>query len=489
DSDVPPSDKALVSWKEIAAFLGRAERTVKRWECERGLPVHRVPGGERGGVFAYSSELNAWLLGRQAKEALQDTDSEEVELHKAEERTSPCVTEIKTPAQPTSSARAVRRNHWFVWVAVPTAFLAWVTSSLYVSAHHQPPSGDSALHGSLIRSHIPSPRAEQLYLQGRYEWSQRTEDGLAKSVDSYTRAIVEDSDYAAAYAGLAESYDLLPEYGPVNPQGAFRRALAAANKAIELDPNLAAGHLAKAFALFYGDWNATDSDLEFKRALALEPNSAETHHWYATSLFSRLEPAEAMAEIDRAVRLRPTSPSIVADAAFIHAFFHDNREANIRVLREVTHTQPKLMSPYRYLAEFDLEDGRYAEYLHDLRQAAAISHDPDEVALANDASAGWAHEKKTGMLEGIRRAQLESVAQNKGSGYWLARTYLLLGKPTDALYYFNQAFNSRDYLLMNLSACSCLANLRNDPSYKDLLLRVHQEMYPNQSIAFAYHAR
>ncbi len=54
--------RALVSWKEIAAFLNRAERTVKRWERERGLPVHRVPGGERGSVFAYPSELNAWLL-------------------------------------------------------------------------------------------------------------------------------------------------------------------------------------------------------------------------------------------------------------------------------------------------------------------------------------------------------------------------------------------------------------------------------------------
>src|SRR5580700_11126296 len=56
--------KTLVSWKEIAVFLNRAERTVKRWERERGLPVHRVPGGERGGVFAYSDELGGWLKGK-----------------------------------------------------------------------------------------------------------------------------------------------------------------------------------------------------------------------------------------------------------------------------------------------------------------------------------------------------------------------------------------------------------------------------------------
>src|SRR5271155_3702952 len=54
----------LDSWKEIAAFFDRDERTVRRWEKERGLPVHRVPGGGRGGVFAYPAELKDWLKGR-----------------------------------------------------------------------------------------------------------------------------------------------------------------------------------------------------------------------------------------------------------------------------------------------------------------------------------------------------------------------------------------------------------------------------------------
>ena len=60
----PLSGKRLDSWKEIASFFGRAERTVKRWETERGLPVHRVPGGGRSAVFAYSNELAGWLKGR-----------------------------------------------------------------------------------------------------------------------------------------------------------------------------------------------------------------------------------------------------------------------------------------------------------------------------------------------------------------------------------------------------------------------------------------
>jgi TolB-like protein len=63
-TDNAKSERALVSWKEIASFLNRGERTVKRWETERGLPVRRVPGGERGSVYAYPSELTEWLKGK-----------------------------------------------------------------------------------------------------------------------------------------------------------------------------------------------------------------------------------------------------------------------------------------------------------------------------------------------------------------------------------------------------------------------------------------
>src|SRR5580693_5370627 len=75
----PLAGKRLDSWKEIAAFLGRAERTVKRWETERGLPVHRIPGGGRSAVFAYSDELADWLKGRNEELDAEDSPSGEVE--------------------------------------------------------------------------------------------------------------------------------------------------------------------------------------------------------------------------------------------------------------------------------------------------------------------------------------------------------------------------------------------------------------------------
>ena len=62
------SGKRLDAWKEIAVYLRRGERTVKRWEVERGLPIHRVPGSGRASVYAYTAELDEWLRSSQSSD-------------------------------------------------------------------------------------------------------------------------------------------------------------------------------------------------------------------------------------------------------------------------------------------------------------------------------------------------------------------------------------------------------------------------------------
>jgi len=486
--------RTLVSWKEIAAFLNRAERTVKRWERERGLPVHRVPGGERGTVFAYPSELRTWLMTEPDTAAEDVTDAEPSEREKSGglahpgrfDQASPAadMAGVERPAS-TGTPAIARPNRpkvhpWLLWTTVPAvavviagAFLLMVRMVTRIHAAEKQPATET----HIAADQLPSSNAEQLYLQGRYEWSLRTPDSLVKAIDNYTQAIVQDSSYAPAYAGLAEAYDLLPEYGRLSRDEAFPRAKAAADKSIALDPNLASGHRAKAFALFYGDWDVAGSDAEFKRALALRPDEMDTHHWYATTLFSRLDAADAIAQIDEAVRLSPTSPAVVADAAFIHVFFDRDRAANLRTLREMAQTQPRLASPFRYLAEIDLDDENYPAYLDDLRHTAGISHDPFEESLAAAASSGWERAGKTGLLEGVRELQKKAFDHGNESGYWLGRTYLMLGEPALALRYFNEALRRNDFALMTLAVCPCAAGLKADPGYADLLHRVHQRMY------------
>jgi tetratricopeptide (TPR) repeat protein len=485
-TDIPERAKVLVSWKEIAAFLGRAERTVKRWERERGLPVHRVPGGERSGVFAYSHELSAWLLGEEGRapetsSAVGDNqrNEETAAFALADSEAAPgsqqAIDSSKLAPQPVRAESNLRL--WRAIAGVSVLALIPLTASFLAIRHYRASSHVKAVQLAPPGSrHASSPRAEQLYLQGRYQWSLRTAESLAKSVDAYTQAIVEDPAYAQAYAGLAESYDLLPQYAQVNSADAFQRAKAAASRAIELDPNLAAGHRAKAFVLFYGYWDVAGSDAEFKRALALAPNEAETHHWYGTTLFSRQEDVQSLAHMDEAVRLSPTTPAIVADSAFVHAVLRNNREANIKILREMSRTQPNLVKSSRYLVGIDLDDRNYAASLEDLRQVAEISHDPAANALAISASRGWARGGRSGLLEAIRKAAQAAFDQGCDSGYGLGDAYLRLGQPKKALPYFRAALERNDFVLMRLSARESVAALKDDPGYRLLFQQIRERM-------------
>jgi tetratricopeptide (TPR) repeat protein len=479
----PEKPQALVSWKEIAAFLNRAERTVKRWESERGLPVHRVPGGERGGVFAYPEELEAWLLGQESKSLEpQSSHSASAPENQAESSLIPATVaggQIPFDPSPSLSYESAGFRRLLVWMTGSVIALGFVIALIVLghSSRSTTLSRNTISANANVYGYVPKPMAEELYLQGRYQWSLRTADSLSKSIDSYTQAIVIDPSYAQAYAGLAESYELLPEYGHITSAEGFARARVAANRALELDPNLAAGHRAKAFELFWGEWNIPDSDDEFRRALALAPNEMETHHWYATVLLSRLQRSESLAQADEALRLGPTNPSLAADVAFIRASFRVNRAGAIETLRELARTQPSLVKPSRYLARLDLDDGRYQEFLSDFQNAASISHNPVEAATAEAASRGWARAGKIGMFEAMREVQQGAFERSATSGYWLARTYLLLGKPNEALHYFKAAYDRNDFNLINLAGCECITSLKNTPGYAALLRQVHDRTF------------
>ena len=128
-----------------------------------------------------------------------------------------------------------------------------------------------------------------------------------------SQAIVADSDYAEAYEGLAASYDLMPEYSLMPQEEAFSRAIAAANKAVSLNPSLSIAHRALAFALFWSQTDIPRAFSEFQESVRLAPDDAEAHHWYATALNSVVRIADARREIDIAQQLSPASRSILAD--------------------------------------------------------------------------------------------------------------------------------------------------------------------------------
>lgn len=155
--------------------------------------------------------------------------------------------------------------------------------------------------------------AYQLYLQGRFFWNKRSEEGLKTAIRYFEEAIEKDPQYAVAWAGIADSYSLLGEFGNIPRKELYPRAKAAVNKALEIDTRLAEVHTSLASILMLSEWDWANSEKEFKLALELNPNYATAHHWYSQWFLDMGRLEESLQMISRAAELDPVSQAILKD--------------------------------------------------------------------------------------------------------------------------------------------------------------------------------
>ena len=125
-------------------------------------------------------------------------------------------------------------------------------------------------HKRLTRRYTEDPAAYQLYLKGRYFWNQRTEEGMKKAVNYFSKAIELDPTYARAYTGLGDCYAMLSIYHVIPPREAFPKAKAAQQRALEIDGELAEAHAALGFAQLLYDWDSGNSERSLKRGDRIE---------------------------------------------------------------------------------------------------------------------------------------------------------------------------------------------------------------------------
>ena len=178
-----------------------------------------------------------------------------------------------------------------------------------------------------------NPKARQAYLTGRYYWNQRDLPSLKKAITSFQRAISIDPKYADAYAGLAETYDLMTDHGVLTDGEAFRRAKTAAQTAIALNPTNANAYSALAMAVYREDWDFAQAEEYFKKAIALNPNYAVAHQWYGEFLGDVRRFDQSIAELRKAEELDPLAPMVGSDLA--DGYLHAGRlaEANTELQR------------------------------------------------------------------------------------------------------------------------------------------------------------
>jgi TolB-like protein/tetratricopeptide (TPR) repeat protein len=227
-----------------------------------------------------------------------------------------------------------------------------------------------------------SVSAYDYYLKGRYHWHRRTPDELKRSLKYFEAAIEADAESALAYAGVADAFTLLVEYGLVHPAEGVPKVKAAARRAIELDANLAEAYPSLALIRSQSDWEWEEAEGLYRKAIALNPGYATAHHWLGVdclAMMGRLE--EARAENEIALQLDPLSSIIYEGRSFLHILNRNYGEA-VRVCREIQEFDPSFYKSYTGMGRALALDGNYREALAMLEKGRSLAGDVPSILAA-----------------------------------------------------------------------------------------------------------
>jgi tetratricopeptide (TPR) repeat protein len=325
-------------------------------------------------------------------------------------------------------------------------------------------------------SDVERSLARDYYLRGRYQWNQRSPDSLNRALDLFTQAIVHDPGYAQAYAGLADTYDLLYEYAAMPEKDAFSRAIAAARKAVELDDSLAEAHRALAYAEMYGNWDFVDSEKEFRRAIELDPKDAQARRWFANAFAVSGRFQESLEQLDKAQELDPASNATLADKALLLADAGRTGEA-IELLKEVERSSPDFRSPHAYLMRISLSRGDYPTFLSEGQKTAETMNDPVLNNIMTTVRAAYARGGRRGLLNTLYARQKEYYLEGRFDGTSLATTCVLMGRKQEALQLLEDAYSHHETEVWECLANPDLLSLRDEPRFKALAARINFPQY------------
>ncbi len=323
----------------------------------------------------------------------------------------------------------------------------------------------------LIKRATEDVAAYNLYLQGRYFWNKRTEEDLEKAIQCFREATIRDPHYAPAFAGLADSYAVLQNWGERPSIDVWPQARGAAQKALEVDDTLADAHLSLGHVMSLSDHDWVGAEREFRRALALDPKSANAHHWYAALYLDpqgRLD--ESLSELWRAAELDPLAPTILSQAGEVLRWKGRDAEA-IEQFDKALRLEPNSVFAYEERALVHLAHARPEQALWDLERARALAP-RRSLTIARMVSCQVALRRSEAAARLLRelqqRAQLSYV-----SPYALAVAYVGLGRTEQALTWLGHAVDAREAKVISIGVDPVFGRLHGDARFAALLQRMH----------------
>ncbi|MBV9340066.1 MAG: winged helix-turn-helix domain-containing protein [Acidobacteria bacterium] len=306
------------------------------------------------------------------------------------------------------------------------------------------------------------PAAYELYLKGRFFWAKRTKQGLHQGIEYFEQAIGVDPNYALAYAGLADCYNLLDDWGDSAPRDSFPKARAAAVKATFLDPSLAEAHASLAMVRAGYDWDWVGAEQEFKQAIELNPNYPTAHQWYGLVLAAEGRFPEAEAQVKRAQKLDPLSPIINMAVAEVYGWERRDEQA-IEQYRKVIALDPSFAGAYGNVSYLYWQKKLYSDALAAIEQKWNLSGDP---AFAR----ALEHAYSASGYKAVIRKQLDRVLEERANGQYadaagIAGYYAELGEEANALRWLEQAYQDHSSGMQFLGVSPDFDTLRSHAEF------------------------
>jgi serine/threonine protein kinase/Tfp pilus assembly protein PilF len=321
----------------------------------------------------------------------------------------------------------------------------------------------------LVRRNTQDPEAYNLYLRGRFFWNKRTEEGIKKAIDYFEQAIAKDPDYALAYVGLADSYNIIPWYSSFPFKQAIQKAREAVMKSLAIDNSNPEALATSGFNKMYDfDWSGAESEL--KKAIELNPNYATAHHWLAFYYLYQANFERAIEEILKARELDPLSVIINADIAQISNYA---REYDLAIdgAQKAIELDPNWGDAYFFLGYAYYGKSMIEETLSIYKKSSDL--DPRNMAyVAISAGSMFDQIGQSERAQQVRDEFIRGASRPDFPPFLWAVFYFSIGENNRGFEWLDKAYEERDPFLWYVKVDHNLDDVRSDPRYLELLSKV-----------------
>ena len=321
----------------------------------------------------------------------------------------------------------------------------------------------------VVKTYTADPDAYQLYLKGRYHLNQQSEKNYQESIDYFQQAIDKDANYALAYSGLADAYIIATDWYLPNRE-AMPMAKAAAMKTLEIDDTLAEGHLSMGTVRAFYDWDWSEAEKEYKRAIELNPNSADAHDWYSFYMgVIRGQNSEAVAEAKLALQLDPLS--LNANCALTDALTDAHEyEAATRQARKTIEMEQNFWWPHLQLGGLYERQGQFPEAVVEIQRARQLDNNP---LIIGKLGRAYARAGKRAEAQQSIDELKQLSKQRFVSSAFIAEIYAALGDHDKVFEWLEKGYNERAVGMLFLKIDPIWYAFKTDRRYEDLMRRVN----------------